>query len=91
MNTKAKMNVLQELIEMMKQKEAEEFKGKSSKFMAKPEMEIEVSEEPMDEDEEDTEEEDSSMPEEQSEMSSESPEEDEDDVEKLKALYARLK
>lgn len=80
---KAKMSVLEDLISMMKDKEAEDFKGKSSKFLPKAEMTIEVeSEEPEKEDQE--------------EMFSESepseePQDDEDDIERLKEMYSRLK
>lgn len=76
---KAKLSVLEDLISMMKDKEAEDFKGKSSKFLPKAEMTIEVeSEEPEMEDEQD-------------EMFSKSQGDDEDDIERLKEMYSRLK
>lgn len=78
----AKMNVLSELIDMMKDKELSDFKGKSSKFLPKEEMSIEIEAKPKDEELLE------SMPEEFDEISDD---EDDVDLEKLKEMYSRLK
>lgn len=108
---KAKLSVLEDLISMMKDKEAEDFKGKSSKFLPKAEMTIEVEANPEEDDEKmetinrmkefqnigergnnrylrDTKQE---MQHEQDEMLSKPQDDDEEDIERLKEMYSRLK
>lgn len=85
LKTKAKLSVLQDLIETMKESENSQFKSKSSKFMPKPEQEM--SEEMPEMDEEMIPEE----MEEKEELFPDEDKEDEDDLERLKELYSRLK
>lgn len=92
-NKKAKMNVLQQIIDMMEDKELNNLKGKSPKFMKvetnDPEMAKQVVEEVIpDESEQDL----SKLKEENSDESPILEEKSEDeDLERLKELYAKLK
>lgn len=104
-NSKAKMSVLQELIEMMKEKEASGFKDKSSKFMAKAEPQVEAEQEESPEDMAETAKRfkefkgmDGASLEDRfsnsngiTEDMNRPPDDDDEDIEKLKEMYSRIK